>query len=202
MKYISLDIETTGFDPIENDILEIGIYLEDTSLCLDREKLPCFHCYIWKEIYRGNAYALAMNAHIITKILELKRACPEGTYRLLAPSDVISHIANWLYKNRKLFPSVKMSDTFPWGEFPKLVVAGKNVAGFDLPFIRELPRSHYLSFYHRTIDPAMLYFDPKIDEIPPDLSTCKKRAGFETYVSHNALDDAWDVIRLIRHKTK
>jgi hypothetical protein len=84
-------------------------------------------------------------------------------------------------------------------ETPRLVVAGKNVAGFDIPFLKQI-KGLFPKFHHRVIDPGMMYFNPCIDEIPPDLKECKKRANLPEVVSHEALDDAWDVIQLLRNK--
>lgn len=43
--------------------------------------------------------------------------------------------------------------------------------------------------------------DFKNDDWLPNLTTCKEKAGLEeTEVTHNALDDAWDVIQVLRAK--
>lgn len=188
MKYISIDIETTGLDSIENDTLEIGAYIEDTNNPLPREQLLCFHTYIWRKNYRGNAYALAMNHRILRKIHDLEKARDP---LLMTPENVARRFRKFLI------------DSCQWPEDQKygpFVLAGKNIAGFDLPFLNQLPEWKDIKFHRRVIDPGMLYFDPKVDEIPPDMSLCKKRAGLNEFVAHEALDDAWDVISLIRHK--
>ena len=43
MKYISIDIETTGLDPENCQILSIGAVIEDTLNQLPFEELPTFH---------------------------------------------------------------------------------------------------------------------------------------------------------------
>ena len=41
--------------------------------------------------------------------------------------------------------------------------------------------------------------DPwKNDDAAPGLGLCKERAGIEGIVTHNALEDAWDVIEILR----
>lgn len=180
MKYLSLDIETTGLDPDICDILEIGAYVEDTDNILPREKLPCYHRYINKEIYRGDPFALHMNAHIFGKLLEAK-----GTSKAVTIYDVEAEFKYFLDKNFE----------------KRVVVAGKNVAGFDLPFLSKLPNwKNGIKLSHRVIDVGMLFFDPRLDTVPPDLKLCKQRAGLPEHVSHEALDDAWDVIQLMRVK--
>jgi oligoribonuclease len=195
MKYISIDIETTGLNPKTCDILEIGAFIEDTSNPRPRSKLPTFHAYIWKENYRGEPFALAMNAHIFKKILDLRQIeTPEYLVEnnpqfLLDPEEVYDAFSGWLYQ-----------ESFG-NKYSRYVVAGKNVSGFDLPFLSEcIPSWEIIKFHHRVIDPGMLYFDPLTDTVPPDLKECKKRAGLPELVTHAALDDAWDVIQLIRAK--
>jgi hypothetical protein len=46
----------------------------------------------------------------------------------------------------------------------------------------------------------VLFVDWKNDESLPGLSDCKKRAGLSEVVTHNALEDAWDVVELFRKK--
>lgn len=191
MKYISIDIETTGLNPVENDTLEIGAYIEDSNNPLPREQLPCFHVYIWKENYRGNAFALEMNHQILKKILKLKKANDSS---LVSSEEVANRFGKFLLDNKSQWPNEKI---FNFGPF---VVAGKNLAGFDLPFLNQLPGWNQFKFHRRVVDPGILYFDPTQDEVLPDTSLCKKRAGLSEFVAHEALDDAWDVISLIRHK--
>jgi oligoribonuclease (3'-5' exoribonuclease) len=183
MKYISLDIETTGLNPKTCDVLEFGAIIEDTDLIFSRNNLPTFHAYIWKDNYRGEPFALAMNAHIFQKMLALKK---EMSPLLMGPEHVVEKFS--------LFLAAHITT-------PRAVVAGKNVAGFDLPFLSEcIPSWGAIKFHHRVIDPGMLYFNPLTDALPPDLKECKKRAGLPELVTHEALDDAWDVIQLVRAK--
>lgn len=189
MVYLSLDIETTGLNPKEHDILEIGAYIEDTNRNLGRELLPCFHVYIWKETYRGNAYALAMNARILKKITELKKANDPS---LVNPEDVASKFGQFIFEHRHYWPDDKFINQA--GPFN---LDGKNLAGFDLQFLKELDGWSDLRFHRRILDPAILYWVDN-DTVLPDLSECKERAGLNPLVTHEALDDAWDTIRLLR----
>ncbi len=185
MKYISIDIETTGLNSKTCDVLEFGALIEDTLNLLPREELPTFHAYILQDNYRGEPYALAMNAHIFQKILALQKEC---SLLLMRPDDMVQNFKDFLLRN--------LGDK-------RGVVAGKNVAGFDLPFLKDcIPYwTEEIKFHHRVIDPGMLYFNPLTDALPPDLKECKKRAGLPELVTHEALDDAWDVIQLVRAKS-
>lgn len=206
MKYVSIDIETTGLNPKTCDVLEVGMYLEDTCNPLPREQTPSFHKYIWKDVYRGEAFALQMNQGILKKIANLKASIEVGNHHgtdhlLITPDYLWDHFSWWIYENRWMWKGTPFGDSKDTNLFftegPKLIVAGKNVMGFDLPFLKELG-GIFPKFAHRTLDPGPLFTRFTEDEVPPDLKECKKRAGLPELVTHDALDDAWDVITLLR----
>jgi hypothetical protein len=79
---------------------------------------------------------------------------------------------------------------------------GKNFSAFDRKFLNHCingwrdkidPIMHY-----RSLDPGTLYFDPRIDKVLPDTTTCYLRAGMVQDVAHTATEDALGVIGLIR----
>ena len=188
MVYLSLDIETTGLDPDTCDVLEVGIYYEDTEVRASRDRLPCFHQYIWKDTYNGEPYALAMNQRIFQKILDLRKQHLKGedTPEFCPHVDLLAdRFYQWLARYDIKLP---------------IPIGGKNVAGFDLPFMKNFQGWSQFKFHHRVIDPGMLYFNALNDKVPPDLKECKRRAKLPEVVSHEALDDAWDVIQLVREK--
>jgi DNA polymerase III epsilon subunit-like protein len=75
-------------------------------------------------------------------------------------------------------------------------VAGKNFAMFDRQFL--LANPHWsIKFTHRVLDPAILFWKPGDDKLP-DMRTCLDRAGFTDRVTHNAVDDAILVVKLLR----
>jgi hypothetical protein len=78
-------------------------------------------------------------------------------------------------------------------------VAGKNFASFDKHFIERLPRwKQLIRIRQRIIDPAVIFTDWKNDDALPSLDKCKERAKVQREVTHDALEDAWDVIELLR----
>ena len=82
-----------------------------------------------------------------------------------------------------------------------ITVAGKNFATFDKHFLERLPRwKQVIRIKQRILDPAILYIDWKNDTSLPSLGQCKERAGIHGIVTHNALEDAWDVVELLRKK--
>ena len=80
-----------------------------------------------------------------------------------------------------------------------LNVAGKNFGTFDKLFLQELPWwQKLIRTRQRVLDPAILMVDWKNDKSLPNLTQCKERAGVNGIVTHNALEDAWDVIEVLR----
>jgi len=182
MKYASVDIETTGLNPRKHQILEVGIIVEDTKMKSAIHNCPAFHCYIDHETIIGDAYALQMNAAILKKICDLRISDPCNM--LLKPEAVPVAIGRFLFQT---FGHVRPT------------AAGKNAAGFDLPFLYELPMaSERFGFAHRVLDPSSLFVNFSIDEKLPDAKECKVRAGVPGEVLHNSLDDAWDIIQVLR----
>ncbi len=181
MKYVSIDIETTGLDWETCDVIEIGAVIDDFETPI--EKLATFRCYIDHGIFRGQPYALSMHAEIFRAI-----ATGDTNVDIIDQLHVADHFAIWLSKN---------------GIIPcsKFVVAGKNFAAFDKNFLDCLPNWELeICMKHRFIDPGNMYYVPGVDDEPPNMEECLRCAGLPTDVSHKALDDAFDVVKLIRWK--
>jgi DNA polymerase III epsilon subunit-like protein len=191
--YVSIDIETLGVDPETCDIIEFGAVIDDMRSPLD--KLPTFHRYLLppngrKGIYHGQPFAMAMHADKLKKIAELTAGESKSDCLLIPPHWLPLQLYGWLGSNGYEAESKV-----------KIVVAGKNFPGFDQRFLRRIEGfENRIQISRRVHDPAELYFDPKTDLEPPGLNECLKRAGLDKTVTHNALDDAYDVIRVLRHK--
>ena len=80
----------------------------------------------------------------------------------------------------------------------KILVAGKNYKGFDEKFLLNLGMDEETYSHQRVIDPTYSAINWDTDEVPPSLSDCKKLFSIEGEVKHTALDDAWDVISVVR----
>ncbi len=188
MRYVSLDLETLGTDPDNCDVIEIGAVIDqiiDGEPACPIEELPVYHAYIPKDNYRGQPFAMAMHSKILHRI-----AIREKGYSYIPPDLLGENFAQWLGSNGLM-----------GSEINELIVAGKNLAGFDARFLRRVPNfNQWVNFHRRVIDPAPLYFDPKIDQKLPNLDECLRRAGITKKVQHNAVDDALDVIRCLRYK--
>ena len=64
----------------------------------------------------------------------------------------------------------------------------------ELPWWQKLIRTR-----QRVLDPAILCVDWNNDTALPSLTQCKERTNVEGIVTHNALEDAWDVIQVLRN---
>ena len=65
MKYASIDIETSGLDTENNQVLSIGAVIEDTTNKLPLEDIPKFHAIVLQRQINGSPRAFIMNKKII-----------------------------------------------------------------------------------------------------------------------------------------
>jgi oligoribonuclease (3'-5' exoribonuclease) len=206
MRIFSIDIETTGLDSRIHSMVEIAI----VSVDLYNEQAPeyLFHRYIIPENLTWTIYCLNMHRYLLEKLitntipidkgmLEVGSKMPYDVPCQIPLITVFSEIKQWLFDTVKYIKDGKVANMIP---------AGKNFANFDLRFIERLPTYHNI-FKHRTLDPVSLY-TMSGDEVPPELKVCKERAialgcDFTTSkVSHTAVDDARDVVKLLRFAVK
>jgi oligoribonuclease len=227
MKYISIDIETTGLDPDFNQILSIGAVIEDTLNPLPFEELPKFHAVIKRESVYGSIFALNLNKDLIqamkdyseARTTELKEEIEESFgAKFYEENEVVEALFQFCYDNG-IVEKINTDDLsharfenhfkivngkpypFLTSNMPKVYLncAGKNFAGFDRKFLEKLPRwKQVFSIRSRVLDPGILFVDWINDESIPSLDECKKRAGIDGVVTHNAVEDAMDVVMLLR----
>ena len=186
MIYASADLETTGLDRVNCDIVEFGCVLDDLMRPeVPISELPVFHCYNVLESYKGQPYALSMHPTIFRRIAE-----KEEGYTYCYNGKLGKLFREFLIENK-----VEESDN---GKI-HLTFAGKNFAAFDMPFIQNHTdlENHRIKIKHRMIDPGTLYLRQDDDSVP-GTEECLRRAGLDENVAHTAVDDSKDVIRLIR----
>jgi len=208
MRYISIDIETTGLDFENCQILEIGAIIEDTNKQLAFNQIPKFSCIVKHDLYVGQSYAINMNARIFkiladfVKLRGEHRANYKKKYNILNDYEVADAFYNFLLANGYETQIPKKEKKKPHKPKIKIVVAGKNYSAFDGRFLSDkLPKwNDRFIVSHKVIDPGNFYIDWKNDDEVPGLGECKKRAGIDGEVSHDAIEDAWDVIQLLRKK--
>jgi oligoribonuclease len=203
MKYISIDIETTGLNPLTCNTLSIGAILEDTNNPMPYEELPKFHVAILHNELKGSPYAINMNHELIETVVQYQKAenidekndlVHMTGMQFLKLEDVASTFNFFLFKNGMVNHVHPNKPT-------TITTAGKNFGTFDKLFLEQIPEwNQYVKFRSRIIDPAILFVDWKTDEQLPSLNECKERANLPGVVTHNALEDAWDVIQILRTK--
>lgn len=199
MKYVSIDIETTGLDPENCQILQIGAVIEDTQNVLPLDKLPRFECIVEHAEYKGSPYALWLNSNLLKTLGELENIKKDERldYRkannIIPVGTVASAFSMWL-----------MTNGFEAKDSGSITInaAGKNFATFDKNFLVKLPHwTSKIQMRQRIIDPAIMFVDWKQDFSLPNLNACIERAGLSGEVTHDALKDAIDVVRVIRAAT-
>lgn len=190
MKYISIDTETTGLDEKSNDIIQLAMVFEDTDTNLPIEDLPHLNMFI--EHDELNFQKGALNMHVRTGLLKRYLNGVRMNF-----SKAMKRITSWL--------SILGYERNNYNDKFKIVIAGKNYNSFDKRFLHENDEwSENIQEYVRALDPAILYVDWENDKAPPSLAECLKRAeiSFEDDVTHDALEDARDVIKVIRAAKK
>ena len=186
MRYISLDLETTGGRPARHQILELAAVVEDTKNLRPLAELPAFRRVVRHPEYVGTAGALALNADLLRELAQ-KEPNPE----CCGPDELLPQLREFLLAQG--FRTDKK-------DCVAVTMAGKNIASFDLGFLRELPGYGTLVRAEPAmLDPAAFYLNWRKDTRLPTMQTCKARAHFaDDTVAHQALADALDVIELLR----
>jgi hypothetical protein len=191
VKYISIDCEMSGLDSLTCDVIEFGAVLDDLNIRAPIETLPMFHCYLVKDSYCGEPYALSMHPTIFRRIAERGLEENRRKYNYLTATSLGNAFKKFLLNNGYT------------SEHDKVVVtaAGKNFSSFDLQFLKH--RTDFLKHIEvrsGVLDPGILYLENE-DKAVPGLEKCKKRAGMtDTTVYHDAISDAKDVVELLRKK--
>lgn len=221
MLYVAIDIETTGLDTENNDILSIGAIIEDTNKKLPYEDLPKFHVAVLHESISGSPFAINMNKDLIEWIslyqsekdqLIKNSISDKSGFQFFKKDEVAMEFFRFLYRNgirdfdpKDLSLTREIIDGISYPMFGSnikpahITAAGKNFGTFDKIFLEKLPKwQKCIKIRQRIIDPSILFTDWKNDDSLPSLLTCKERSGVKGKVSHNALEDSWDIIQILR----
>lgn len=221
MKYVSIDIETTGLDPVNDQVLSIGAIIEDTDNLVSFEDAPKFHGVIKRNRIEGGLYAINLNRELLETLNHYMTASDQNErndivnmtgMQFYEEDEIVEQFYYWLVANDLVDLSKVIGHGYVRLNSDKLVpaitrctkpvqinVAGKNFATFDKLFLERLPRwKQLIKIRQRIIDPSVLYVNWEEDTSLPSMSECKVRAGLSEIVTHNAIEDAWDVVMLLR----
>ncbi len=213
MIYVSIDIETSGLDHEKNCILSIGAIIEDTEKKLPYEECPKFNAVILQREIVGSPRALTMNKGLIAMIGEYLEGNDETrfnmdtilNYSFYEKEDVVKEFFKFLVSNDVI--NIEWTNNWKDGKVDinsntrpvTINVSGKNFGTFDKLFLQQLPWwQKLIRTRQRVLDPAILCVDWKNDKSLPSLTTCKERTNISGEVTHDALEDAWDVIQVLR----
>jgi len=199
MKYISIDLETTGLDSLNHQIIEFGAVLEDTNNILPLDELPTFHAYITHpdNMLYGDIFAIHMNAGIIEKIKNKKEL--KDKYNFVKIEHLAEDFMFWLRNVGFELKTKNAGTEYSYIYAETINVAGKNFSSFDSKFLDNVPDFNKLiKIRKRVIDPSILFTDWNLDNALPELNECNIRIGHVMPVQHTAVEDATDVIRLLR----
>ena len=192
MIYFALDLETPSLSP-KGGILQLALVLEDTTVDTPVDQLQHFVGYVVRDSYdHVEPYAASMHAGLWRKIDRMRRGddaeapIPHNrTEAMSESSDFLCNMAaNWVR-------NVLADRGEPEG---RVTVAGKNVATFDYQFITDELKA---CFRHRVLDPGSGFADFSRKTLP-SLDELLERFGLGRTVQHDALEDARDVIRVLR----
>ena len=187
--YVSIDIETTGISD-ESHILQIAAVYDDLVSPID--ELKTFNVAIkYPVMTHCEPYAMGMNAELLKKMMDKNFGVPPA----LSVISLISFLEECSNKSSQIL-----------GKSSKLILAGKNVASFDIPKLRSFVNKYgnpssgtvfNTLIHYKTLDVGSLYYDVFGDNV--SLSEINELTGRKE-VSHDALDDAMDVVYAVRHK--
>ena len=188
MKYIAIDIETTGLDPEKHQILEFAAVYDNLDNPVAIDLLPKFVRKIKWTDYVICAYCLDLHQELLREI--------QGETANLIESPVFSNDFGPIYTDAVIRINRLVRDFGMWLGVLKITdgynVAGKNFAGFDGLFLKKIP--NFPPWYYRVIDVGSMYLTKEMNGVPglKDISPIDD--------PHRALPDALAVVKAIRGK--
>lgn len=209
MKFLSVDIETSGLNKKKCVVFQLGIVAADLAT---KKILGSFRVDFMYSSFHAEPYATAQmpRNHEFVKnmdagLKDLRKPKDGGEPRTWTKDRTVGENnedhQHMIVDAERIEMETVNDFIIHWAQSlglkPRFTLAGKNLAMFDLPFLENMGIE--IPYRHRLIDPAILYAKAD-DEVVPELQTCLERAGFEKTVSHDAVEDAMDVVNLIFHK--
>jgi len=177
--YLALDIETTGLDPDQNQILEIGaVFNNPSERVIDCE---AFAMLVNPGTIVGDPFALVMN-------IDLLQAIADNDGAAVPTEAAIDFLMDWL---------VDIRQTYGVDKFHLL---GKNVGGFDLQFLKKVRGWRNDFFHYRHLEVGSMYATPEGIDGQGELSENVAHAYEIEGRQHSALYDARVSLALARHK--
>lgn len=217
MNYVSFDIETTGLDPDRHAILEAAFVVDGEDYYhLPLVKLPWNTMLVVQDDYFCNPFVAMMHTkNGLWADIERARSVLDGSREFdidrdtPARDNVVDAVMGLFAQAGSVVGN-------------KVVLTGKNVASFDLAFLKangiidhsgafingyryddegnDITPCQGMKIAHRCLDVGPLYFQRGLDAVP-DTKMCCELAGLPAVNSnHRAYGDCIQVAALIRKK--
>lgn len=178
MRYVAMDIETSGLDPERCQVLELAAVVEMDWKTPVRH-LPTFRALVNTGPITGEPTALAMNAELIREMAGAPKCDLDGA---------IIDLAGFL--------DLHFPDRHDRGR--GVTIAGKNFGAFDYAFLRRAKAWELIRPKHRFIDVGNLWWNPRTDPCLPSLTECRVSAGVPFRPEHSAVEDCLSVVECVR----
>jgi len=217
-KFLSIDVESTGLDPLASELLELGIVVFDTEIKFKQKATNSLRVVFCKEQIQGNIFAINMNIDLLNEINKynsvFKKCENEGYIIVTTPALTTIYVNVTPVTNSDNFFSFTTKTAInrtcelikkfivDAGVEGKYNIAGKNYVGFDKAFLCKYNQLEDLivkNSRHRVLDIGSMYVQAD-DEVIPNLAECLKRAGLPTEVPHTAVEDAILVVKAAQYK--
>lgn len=198
--YVSIDIETTGIS-MDCEVLQISAVYDDFVTPI--EELQTLDIKMYYKKFVGEPVAIQMNQKLLNDMAESRKS-DAGQITFMNPAHALTVLLPWL--NRRHQECLKFDKEQENNQNGRLIIAGKNAASFDIPRIKQFiakygtPKESKLFeriTSYKVLDPGSMYFSDY--GYMPSLTEINKKIGREA-VTHNALDDAFDVVYAVRNK--
>lgn len=212
MKYLTLDIETGGLQPESHSLMEIGLVHRQGEEGLSMARIV----FMPTDAMRLTTYCAHLHRDLLDEMHTVEQSEWWGdlsrdgyTYGCVQPdqpesqSEYLTYYSMDSEHGYQAFHAALTEIGVFIQDGARTVVAGKNVAAFDIPFLvinGLLEMAHngdQFKLHRRTLDPALGLMLPT-DDLPPDLATCLERASLPPVDgAHTAVADALAVDTLI-----
>jgi len=186
MKYLTIDIVTTGDDIFKNQIIEIGAVIDDLSKPIPIDEIPKFHYYIDNHMINGTPDKL-LSLHKQLIIISEKK----DKYPIINSSEVIDFFHNWLIDNSVILSQCPMYT---------LAIDGHKKINFLYRDLLNTKCDFKKDYYYDIFNPMILFCDPKNQKIPTVNETLLETKNYKKRKNNNILDNVYDIVRLMRFK--
>lgn len=196
MKYVSIDIESSGLDIDRCSILEIGLVLDDLEDIKPISELKIARILVLSDGFYCEPRAAVMNADLIKEIADYDYS--KGMNDQFVGDNVMQCVC----RSHKI-PGT-LARVMEWFGFEKdsgrytILPAGKNFDKYDRQMLNRVDWTKTID-PSPAIDPGSMFWRPG-DKKLPSLDECMKRSEYDgTSHLHSAVHDALDVVRCIRY---